>query len=166
ILSTYFDLHQDDFKEPLFLEKFSRVQLDNVTLTGKIDRIEWSSQADRTVRVIDYKTGKGKTVGQIEGTTQDSQGDLKRQLVFYKLLIDLDQRLQNITFGEATLDFVEVPKQLSFKITPSEVDDLRSTIYQTMKEIRALHFPRTTNLKACEKCAFADHCWPNGLPTT
>jgi len=166
ILSTYFDLHQDDFKESLFLEKFSRVQLDDITLTGKIDRIEWSDQSDRTVRVIDYKTGKGKTVGQIEGTTQDSQGDLKRQLVFYKLLIDLDKRLQNITFGEATLDFVEVPKQLSFKITAAEVDELKKIINSAMKEIRALHFPRTTNLKACEKCVFADHCYPQGIPPT
>lgn len=166
ILSAYYDFHMDDFREPLFLEKFSRVQLDDVTLTGKIDRIEWSDESDRTVRVVDYKTGKGKTIGQVEGTTQDSQGDLKRQLTFYKLLIDLDKRLQNISFGESVLDFVEVPKQLSFKITEDEVTELKQVITSAMAEIRAFHFPRTTNYKVCTTCAFRDHCYPNGLPTS
>ncbi|MFH1244616.1 MAG: ATP-dependent DNA helicase [bacterium] len=166
ILSAYYDFHLDDFREPLFLEKFSRVQMDDVTLTGKVDRIEWSDQADRTVRVIDYKTGKGKTVGQIEGTTQDSQGDLKRQLTFYKLLIDLDKRLQNVTFGEAVLDFVEGPKQLSFHITEAEVTELKKVIHSAMHEIRALSFPRTTDLKKCEKCYFRDHCYPRGIPSS
>lgn len=172
ILSAYFDFHQDDFVEPLFLEKFSRVQLDDVTLTGKIDRIEWNDQSDRTVRVVDYKTGKGKTQGQIEGTTEDSSGDLKRQLVFYKLLIDLDKRLQNITFGEAVLDFVQEPSDKGkdgvrrFQVTDDEVAELKKTIHSVMSDIKNLRFPRTTNYKICVTCAFRDHCWPEGVPTS
>lgn len=171
ILGAYYDFHQDDFREPLFLEKFSRVHLGSTTLTGKIDRIEWADQSDRTVRVVDYKTGKGKTAGQIEGTTADSQGDLKRQLVFYKLLIDLDKRLQNISFGEAVLDFVGEPAekgktgQRKFLVTDGEVQELKKTITSAMAEIRALHFPRTKNYKTCETCAFKDHCWPEGVPS-
>lgn len=170
LLSAYYLFHRDDFKEPIFLEKFSRVQLGDITLTGKIDRIEWLDPSDRTVRVIDYKTGKSKTTGQIEGTTADSQGDLKRQLVFYKLLIDLDRRLQNIKFGEAVLDFVAEPLdkgkdgKRSFQVTEAQLADLRSTISSTMAEIRALHFPRTKDLKVCSTCDFRDHCHPQGIP--
>jgi DNA helicase-2/ATP-dependent DNA helicase PcrA len=172
ILSAYFDFHQDDFVEPLFLEKFSRVQLDEITLTGKIDRIEWADQADRTVRVIDYKTGKGKTAGQIEGTTEDSSSDLKRQLVFYKLLIDLDKRLQNIHFGEAVLDFVQEPNDKwkdgvrRFQVKDEEVEELKKIIHSVMFDIKNLHFPRTTNYKTCVTCAFRDHCWPDGIPSS
>lgn len=170
ILSAYFDFYKNDFREPLFLEKFSRVQLDDITLTGKIDRIEWADQSKRTVRVVDYKTGSGKTTGQIEGSTADSSGDLKRQLVFYKLLIDLDRRLQNITFGEAVLDFVQEPSDKGkdgirrFTITSQEVEDLKKTIRSVMSDIKNLKFPRTTNLKTCTTCVFRDHCWPNGIP--
>ncbi len=171
ILSAYYDLHMDDFREPLFLEKFSRVQMGDITLTGKIDRIEWADQSDRSVRVVDYKTGKGKTMGQIEGTTEDSSGDLKRQLVFYKLLIDLDRRLQNITFGEAVLDFVEEPSvkgkdgQRRFKVSDDEVAELKKTIHSVMNDIKNLRFPRTTDLSICESCYFQSHCYPEGLPT-
>ncbi len=175
ILSAYYDFHLDDVRPPLFLERFSRVHmadgLRDITLTGKIDRMEWSDESDRLIRVIDYKTGKGKTVGQIEGTTADSRGDLKRQLIFYKLLIDLDTRLK-VHFGEAELDFVEEPAVSNkdgirrFKIADEEVVELKKVILDAMKEIRAMHFPRTKNYKTCETCAFRDHCWPEGIPTT
>lgn len=170
VLTAYFKFFKEDFAAPLLLENFSKVHLDNITLTGKLDRIEWFDKEARTVRVVDYKTGKPKTKGQIMGTTQDSRGDLHRQLVFYKLLIDLDNRL-NFKFGEAELDFIQAPSdtgksgQHRFKISDADVADLRSTIYQTMTSIRALHFPRTTDLTICAKCDFKDHCYPNGLPT-
>ncbi len=171
ILSAYYDFHLPEFSPALFTEKKLDVHLDDINVTGKIDRIEWLNQSDHTVRLIDYKTGKGKTIGQIEGTTEDSHGDLKRQLVFYKLLIDLDKRLQNMTFGEATLDFVGEPAEKgkdgrrNFKITDEEVVELKKTIHAVMSDIRNLKFPRTTNYKTCTTCAFRDHCWPEGIPT-
>ena len=171
ILSAYYDFFAPDFQNPLYLEKFFKVQLDDVTLTGKIDRIEWSSEKDRTIRVIDYKTGKGKTKGQIEGKTRDSQGDLKRQLVFYRLLIDLEKRIANMTFDQAELDFVSVPSdkgksgRYSVAITREEVEDLKLTIRDTMAKIRALEFPRTSDTKHCGNCDFRDHCYPSGIPT-
>lgn len=177
ILTAYYEFFQDEFAEPVFLEKFSRVYLDDQTagqeaipLSGKIDRIDWYDQSERSVRVVDYKTGNVKTTGQIMGTTADSNGDLHRQLVFYKLLIDLDQRLK-INFGQAELDFVQGPAdknksgKFRFSITDDEVTELKETIRHVMSEIRALHFPRTSDLSVCAKCEFVDHCYPNGLPT-
>lgn len=169
-LGNYYDLNQTSFNKALASEKNLKVHLGDVTLTGKIDRLEWSSEADRLVRVTDYKTGKPKTDGQIAGTTQDSDGDLMRQLEFYKLLISLDPSL-NYKFGEGVLDFVQEPTlkgkdgKKSFLIKDEQVEELKQTIRQTMASIRALQFPRTTNLKTCEKCYFKDHCYPNGLPS-
>lgn len=196
ILSSYYDYFQDDFKEPLFLEKFFRVVLptqpgspvvasakaggsQSITLTGKIDRIEWYhpepaeglDPKDRLVKVVDYKTGKGKTKGQIEGTTKDSGGDLKRQLVFYKLLLDLDRRLKNISFGAAELDFIEVPDEKgksgrhTVRVTADEVGELKKLIKKVMADIKDLKFPRTTDYSICGNCDFRDHCYPSGLPT-
>ncbi|MFH2019468.1 MAG: UvrD-helicase domain-containing protein [bacterium] len=172
ILSSYYDFFVADFKKPLDLEKFSRVQLGDITLTGKLDRLETLDPAAHTVKVIDYKTGKGKSRNYIEGNTKDNSGDLKRQLVFYKLLIDLDRRLKNINFGEAELDFVGVPLEKgksgrhSLSISAEEVDNLKKTIKEVMGDIRALKFPRTKDLKPCGNCDFRHHCYPNGLPSS
>jgi len=171
VLSVYYDFFVSDFPVPLFLEKFTKVHLGDITLTGKIDRIEWLNKNDHLVRVVDYKTGKSKTKGQIMGTTQDSRGDLHRQLVFYKLLIDLDPRL-NFKLGEAQLDFVQAPLESgksgrhNVAISDSEVGELKQTIMDAMKQIRALHFPRTSDLSICAKCDFKDHCYPNGIPSS
>lgn len=170
ILSAYYDFYKNDFQEPLLLEKYSRVMLGDITLTGKIDRIEWHNKTEKTARVIDYKSGKPKTRGQIEGKTQDSKGNLKRQLTFYKMLIDLDRRLK-INFGEAELDFVETPSlkdksgKQRFHITAEEVEELKRIIRTVMSEIRVLKFPRTTDHTNCSRCEFKDHCYPSGLPT-
>lgn len=168
VLSSYFDLQENSFQPPLALEKNVSAMLGDIKLSGKLDRLDWASRQDKTVRVVDYKTGAGKTMGQIEGTTQDSDGDLQRQLEFYKLLIDSDPSL-NYKFGEALLDFVEEPLAKGkdgarhILVSDEQVAALRETIKEAMKNIRALHFPRTTDLKKCATCYFRDHCWPEGI---
>jgi DNA helicase-2/ATP-dependent DNA helicase PcrA len=169
VLSSYYDFNLTTPAVPLATEKNIKSQLGDIEITGKLDRLEWVSQADKTVRVVDYKTGKAKTMGQIEGTTQDSDGELQRQLEFYKLLIDSDKGL-NYKFGEGMLDFVEEAREKGksgerrFQVTDEQIEGLKQTILTTMQSIRSLQFPRTTDLKKCEKCYFLDHCYPNGLP--
>lgn len=171
VLTSYYDLNAKDFVPPIEAEKKLRGIIGNIEITGKLDRLEWADIAARLVRVVDYKTGEPKTMGQIEGTTKDSDGELQRQLEFYKLLIDSDHSL-NYKFGEGMLDFVEEPLlkgkdgKRRFQVSDKQIEELKKTIKQTMDSIRALHFPRTTDYKKCEKCYFIDHCWPNGLPTT
>lgn len=170
VLTAYYKLNQSHFKLPLATEKNLHIAIGDIELTGKLDRLEWSNQATRLVRVVDYKTGKPKTMGQIEGTTQDSDGELRRQLEFYKLLIDSDKSL-NYKFGEGLLDFVEEPSikdksgERRFLVTDKQINELKQTIITTMSSIRSLNFPRTTDLKKCENCYFKDHCYQNGLPT-
>ena len=172
LLSGYYDHYQKEFLRPLYTEKyfgygFSKVFLGDIPLVGKVDRIDLLSRPDRTVRVVDYKTGKSKTRGEIEGTTKSSPGDYKRQLVFYKLLADLDQRF-NFTVTETEIDFVAPPdgryKKEIFKVADTELADLKKTIQETVKKIRNLNFPRTTEYQHCARCDFQSHCWPQGVP--
>lgn len=175
-LSTYYDHYQDDFTKPLFVEKFfggywSKPILDDIPLSGKIDRIDILDQKDKTVKVIDYKTGSSKTRNQILGNTKDSEGDLFRQLVFYKLLTKLDHNFK-ATVTEAELDFVEPDKHSqklkkeSFKIGNQHLTTLRQTIRGAMKQIRSLNFTRTQDFKHCSRCEYKNHCYPTGLPST
>ena len=64
-------------------------------LKGNLDKIEFLD--DTVVNVVDYKTGKKKT---------DSKENYHRQLTFYKLLLQLDEK-KKYTMRSGELDFVE-----------------------------------------------------------
>jgi DNA helicase-2/ATP-dependent DNA helicase PcrA len=188
VLSAFYDNYKDTFAPALFTEKkfgsslTSQIFLGDIPLSGKADRIDLvspslrgaeatkQSHSTKDVRFIDYKTGHTQTRNEIEGKTQSSDGDYKRQLVFYQLLADLDR-----SFGykvvETELQFIEADKggkfhQERFIITPEEVSDLKKLIRATMSAIRALSFDRTTDYKHCDRCEFLSHCWPAGIPKT
>jgi len=173
ILSAYYDYYKNSFKKPLFLEKYfggywSKSYLGDIALSGKIDRIDLLNKTEKTIKVIDYKTGSAKTRNEILGKTKYSKGDLFRQLVFYKLLAQLDK---NFPFKviKAELDFVQPDnkgkfKKETFDIPEEELSNLRSIIKKTIKQIRALNFSRTDDYFSCTRCEFKNHCWPEGLP--
>lgn len=117
-------------------------ELPTITLKGELDKIEYR---DGVLCVVDYKTGTPKTRGVIEGTTKNSNGNLKRQLVFYRLLLSLDSRRNMHPVGEATLDFVEPDargryRRESFSITDADVADLEAVIRQSVREIAQCDF--------------------------
>src|SRR4051812_21801637 len=100
-------------------------------LSGKLDKIEFI-EGDTEVIVTDYKTGKVKSKNEIEGKTKYGTGDMKRQLVFYKLLLDLNQEGKlNMTRGR--IEFLEPNesgkiKYEDFDIDIDDVDELKKTI--------------------------------------
>lgn len=147
-----------------------RIMLGDIPLTGKIDRIDWVDKSQGLVKVIDYKTGHNQSVGEIEASSKTYQKDLsarelalpetlrgayKRQLIFYKLLLDLDHSLNpRLQVHEATFAFIEpltkenqkiVPR--TFQITDEEVADLKQLIRQVVSEIRSLAFLEGNTLK-------------------
>lgn len=176
ILGAYYDYYHEEFIKPLFVERFfgfgwSKAFLDDIPLTGKVDRIDLIDKSAKTVRVVDYKTGNAKTRNQILGKTQEANLDYFRQLVFYKLIAKLDKSFPLIV-KETMLDFVEPNKttgkfkQEKFVITDQEVEDLKQVIRDVMKAIRALNFSRTDDYRRCYDCEYQPHCWPDGLPKT
>jgi DNA helicase-2/ATP-dependent DNA helicase PcrA len=113
---------------------------DGTPINGKLDRIEFLK--DPSVRVIDYKTGKPKTRNVIAGETQSSDGNYKRQLVFYKLLLDKEGKH---AMTEGVIQFIETddkgkPHREPFEISAGEVKVLEKQIEQVADEIRALSF--------------------------
>lgn len=163
ILAAYHQQVEIKNIEPLFIERFfgfgfSRTVLDDITLTGRIDRVDWLDKDKKLVRLVDYKTGKAKSNNVIEGkvasanlsereeTLPDSiKGPYKRQLLFYKLLTDLDKSFLPVA-TEGVFDFVEPTKpsgklvQRSFELSNDDVNDLKELIREVMSEIRSLKF--------------------------
>jgi DNA helicase-2/ATP-dependent DNA helicase PcrA len=127
----------------------------DIILTGKLDKIEFISESE--VNVVDYKTGKPKTRNQITGDTKDSEGNIFRQLVFYKILLDrFKDGAYEMISGE--IDFIE-PNQTEkyskekFIVTPEDTEELIETIKRVGDEILNLSFwDKRCDDKECEYC--------------
>lgn len=162
VLQIYFDQTNFAAVQPFQFEKsfgYSKAQtiLDDITLSGRIDRIDWLDQELGTVKVIDYKTGSDKSVNQIEGMVasmelsdreralpESIRGPLKRQLLFYKLLTELDQSFKPVV-THGVFEFVEPNKSGKivtrlFELHNEDVDLLKELIKEVMAEIRSLKF--------------------------
>jgi DNA helicase-2/ATP-dependent DNA helicase PcrA len=126
---------------------------DGTLINGKLDRIEFlgvpgvlGAIADgatrEPVRVVDYKTGKPKTRNDIEGLTKSSDGNYKRQLVFYKLLLDKEGKRD---MKNGVIQFIEPDDRgkmhrEEFEITPGEVKTLEKQVMVVAREILDLSF--------------------------
>ncbi len=124
-------------------------------LSGKLDRVEF--ERDGSAVVYDFKTGKAKSRNEIEGKTKSADGNMKRQLVFYRLLLDkFDKGKYKMKKG--VLDFVEptdsgLYKREEFEITTDEVAKLEEEIRRIGQEILSLSFwNKKCDDKACEWC--------------
>ncbi len=140
-----------------------KILLGDIQLSGKIDRIDFADKAKGLLRVFDYKTGAPKSRGGIEASSKTYQKDFserelalpetirgpyKRQLIFYKILMDLDRSINpNWQVSEAVFDFIESKDKDNYKhvahaysISEEEVNDLKKLIKEVMQEIRSLRF--------------------------
>ncbi len=118
------------------------VLLGGTRLTGKLDKLELFD--GNVVDVVDYKTGKAKSRNHIEGNTKGSHGDIKRQLVFYRILLDRFEE-GRFKMRDGVIDFVEPNpsgkyRQERFSVEDSEVKELEEVIKTVAQEITSLAF--------------------------
>jgi DNA helicase-2/ATP-dependent DNA helicase PcrA len=128
---------KEEYKIQVML-KTGNPLLPEILLTGMLDRLDFDAEGN-LLRVVDYKSGKPKTRGHIEGTTKDSNGDYKRQLVFYALILSLhdDDRLKT---REGLLSFIEADEKGKiheelYIITDEEIEALTQDIIKIVNEI-------------------------------
>jgi len=131
---------------------------EELMLKGSLDRMDKIN--DSTVRVLDYKTKKPMSRNEIEGNTKSATGNEKRQLIFYKLLVD--EHFSDRKMTEGVIDFIEPTEKglyisESFNITEEEVKVLKKTIGETVEEILNLSFVKKGGCekKDCEYCKLA-----------
>jgi DNA helicase-2/ATP-dependent DNA helicase PcrA len=167
-LSGYYEAYKNIWIRNSLTEfKISGVLLDfknggkeiSLPLRGKLDKIEFLGGDN--VNVVDYKTGKQITRNEIEGKTKNADGNYKRQLVFYKLLLD---NLGSLSLGKkfnmvsAEIDFIEPDdkgryKKEKFVISEEEVEDLKKIMIKVAKEILSFEFwDKKCAEKDCEFC--------------
>lgn len=166
LLEKYYDWLQNealfDPSKILFVERFfgsgaQMAYLGTTKLIGRVDRIDWLDQAKGTVTVVDYKTGKPKSINEINGAVASQplsereqslppsiRGPLKRQLLFYKLLAELDPTFKP-TVTEGVFSFLEPSSsgklvERRFELLDEAVEDLKTLIVEVMAEIKSQLF--------------------------
>lgn len=158
-LEHYFISPANTTKEELSIKVELPVDLPDcptIPLSGKLDRIDIGEDG-LALRVVDYKTGSPKTRNVIEGKTKTSNGNYKRQLTFYALLLELygDERYHTKT---GTLSFVEPDKhgvihEETFTITDEEIAELKETIVDCARSFITGSFLDTPcDANVCEYC--------------
>lgn len=158
-LPEYYAKYHEGWRKNFLSEfKIDGIEISpDVRINGKLDKIEILNNAN-DVNVVDYKTGKPKTRNVIAGKTASSDGDYKRQLVFYNLLLSkFNNGKYKMVSGE--IDFVEPDlkgnfKKESFIVSSEEAFELEELIKKTAEEILNLSFwGKTCGEPDCRYCA-------------
>ncbi len=120
------------------------IALDDVLIGGKIDRVE-VNEADKTITVSDFKTGKPKT----KWNDKDGTLNYKIQLYFYKFLIENSHSFANYKVTTGRIDFVKPDTAGNFHSLTLEFDESEATTFKQLikavyERIKALDFPDTS----------------------
>lgn len=132
-----------------------------IVITGNIDKIEFMGPRNE-INVVDYKTSKPKTKADIEGKTASSEGDIKRQLMFYNLLLNKYENGKKYKMVSGEIDFIEPDPKGRYKkeklaVTPEEVVELETLIKTKAEEILNLSFwDSRCGREDCEYCAWRE----------
>ncbi|HJN84859.1 MAG TPA: ATP-dependent DNA helicase [Patescibacteria group bacterium] len=143
-LSRYYDELQVEMPQPLFLERGFTLKIGDITIRGRIDRID---EVDGGVEIIDYKTGSPKDVNKLSATD-------KMQLLLYQLAA---REIFNLEPKKLTFHYLKDNSRISFIGSDEELDSLRDTIMETIDGIRGRRFEPTPGFM-CRFCDFRDIC--------
>ncbi|MDA1168955.1 MAG: ATP-dependent DNA helicase [bacterium] len=156
-LLGYLQHYKNDFFTDVLTEynfKKHRVQIQDVRITGKLDKIEIIDKDNKLVNVVDYKTGNSDAAY----IKLKKDGNYFRQLVFYKILCDNAPQF-GYTMQSGEIDFIEASKKGYIKkkieITNQDVDQLTEVMQKVWSEIHELKFmdPESgCQKKECEYC--------------
>jgi DNA helicase-2/ATP-dependent DNA helicase PcrA len=114
-------------------------------LSGKIDKLI-VNEADRTITIVDYKTGLPYSRWQRTITLHH----YKQQLYFYKLLVENSRRFHNYKVIDAYLEFVEpaddgLISELHISYSDEQLNRLEDLIKAVWRDIITLELPDTNN---------------------
>jgi DNA helicase-2/ATP-dependent DNA helicase PcrA len=146
-LATFYKQVITNKPKPIFLERGFTLKILDVTVKGRIDRID---EIENGWEIIDYKTGGAKTISNI--SWED-----KRQLVLYAMAVAqcFTEAPVNI---KLTYYYLENNSTVSFQATAKDQAKLIDNITEFMSLIRVSDFAPTPNKFTCSSCDFKDIC--------
>jgi DNA helicase-2/ATP-dependent DNA helicase PcrA len=129
-------------------------------LTGNLDQILVDTDT-RTMRVVDFKTGKTHS----RWTNEVKTHKYKQQLIFYKLLVENSHSFKGYEVDEAKLVFVEPDvtsgdmNELPIVFNKDEIERTKLLITAVWQRITTLDLPDTNQYSKDLKGVFAFEDW-------
>jgi len=160
IVAEYYTEFAEELKPSLLVERYfgssPPIVFEGLPLLGKVDRFDLIDSAANWVRVVDYKTGTDRSRNHILGKTASSEGMMFQQLVFYKLLAELDPSF-SYTVTEGEFLFLEKTKggkyrSERFEITTGDVEALKEKLREVKIKLHTLSFLEAKPCGHCEVC--------------
>lgn len=155
-LKGWYENYKDSWNNNVITEfRISDVEVaPQVRLTGILDKIEFLDSSQK-VNVVDYKSRAPMSRNEMMGLTKNASGDIYRQLVFYKILLDYFEN-RKYEMVSAEIDFIQPDskgkyKKEKFEISDEEKKDLEELIKKVADEI--------INLKFWNKRCSDDKCY-------
>ena len=158
VLSNYYDKYIYTWNKIVALERnIKNVVVNGVPLKGKLDKLEF---VGKEVNVVDYKTGdpdKAKEKLMSPNDKNETGGDYWRQAVFYKILIDHNNRDWNAVSSE--FDFIEPDKKKNYQkvkvyIKPEDITTVKEQIKTVWSKIQSHDFYTGCGKPDCHWCEF------------
>ncbi|MBN1405377.1 MAG: ATP-dependent helicase, partial [Candidatus Omnitrophica bacterium] len=161
---------------PLGLEERLAINIGEIRFTGYYDKTELVNESKKTIRVIDYKTGKPdehiRKIEKCSDLASDECDGYLRQIVAYKLLFDGSKKINNgykVATGELVFintSDIKLSKNIEIEITDSMVSELTDVIKRCWKKINSLEFEKLPNVDKDKcgtlknrRCDYYDICW-------
>jgi DNA helicase-2/ATP-dependent DNA helicase PcrA len=169
VLPAYYEARKLTWPEVCSPERdLANVLVGEIPLRGKLDRIDFDGNQ---VTVVDYKSGKYENTkrrksfhkpdpdaGPEDAFELRYGGDYWRQAVFYKILVDRDQRTQ-WQVKKVLFDFVEPdkgnpPRLHEVEISSEDIDEVTGQIQEAWEGIQAKRFSPGCGEENCRWCNF------------
>lgn len=118
------------------------IVVEGVPLTGKIDRIDFLKPDNKTVEIVDYKTGNPDSKSAY--LSERSLGEYFKQLIFYKILLE-NSSYQEMRVDTARIQFIEknkkgvIPSRV-YSIKPQQQEAVKTEIKTVYEKILAHDF--------------------------
>lgn len=171
ILPLYYQHYIDTWNPIVTTEKRVAAQFNSIPLVGVLDKLEFTGNE---VNVVDYKTGQFNNAkkkfnppltiipegftGEVDFETEYG-GDYWRQAVFYKILIDLENK-KDWKILSTEFDFIEPDKKTNLFhkekviILPQDVVEVKRQITYAYEKIMKHEFTKGCNDSDCKWCNF------------
>lgn len=148
-LRAFYEQQQrNGWRVPRLLERDFTIRINQVTVRGRIDRIDQT--VERGLAIIDYKTGKPKT----ELDTDD-----REQLYLYQIAAEEVPELRALgPVVSLTFYYLENGTEQSFTGAPAALERYKQKILTTVQRIAARDFAPDPNPFKCRSCDFRDIC--------
>jgi len=148
ILKVFYASQEDNWAIPVSLEGFFKIKIGDYIINGRIDRID--QLEDKTLEIIDYKTGKGKD----KLATDD-----KQQLLIYQLAVRTLPQYKNIgEVGKLTFYYLNDNIKTSFVGKDKDIEKLQEKLLNTIEKIHSGEFKATPGKHICKYCDYNGIC--------